>query len=285
MGKNKRGNKQQQHKSTQPATATATGSNNNSNNTNKSNNGIRIPKAVEKDRRVLNALALRALDILQKMPANANDEWKSFVEVHGLLEEIMQHEKPLQRLVFPPDNSNVNDNRRLAKMAAFNEWSVAGGLQSDAVEIAIFPGYGLGLRATRDIEAGEQVLSVPRKLMFSEEQLTDAERQMYSSLPQLTNLNLAYALVIEKMRGVSSSWYPYINTLPSRYNTVLYFTVEQMQRLRGTSVCSAALRQCRVVARQYVTMYNCAYMQPKNSVYNSVATLFTQHGLCYELYR
>lgn len=283
MGKNKRNNKQQQHKST-PQSATASGSSSNNNNNAKSN-GIRIPKAVEKDRRILNQLAQRALDILQKMPANANEEWKSFVEVHGLLETIMQHEKPLQRLVFPPDNTNVNDETRLAKMNVFNEWARDGGVQCDAVEIAIFPGYGLGLRATRDIDAGEQVLSVPRQLMFSEEKLSESERNMYSTLPQLTNLNLAYALIIEKIRGTSSSWYPYINTLPSRYNSVLYFTVEQMQRLRGTSVCSAALRQCRVVARQYVTMYNCAYMQSKNSIYTSVASLFNQHGLCYELYR
>ncbi|KAL7742601.1 hypothetical protein ACLKA6_012739 [Drosophila palustris] len=284
MGKNKRNNKHKGAQQQQAATTTATTTTTTTTSNNKSN-GIRIPKTVEKDRRILNQLAQRALDILQKLPANANEEWKSFVEVHGLLATIMEHEKPLQRLVFPPDNSNVNDKARLAKMSAFNEWAVAGGVQSDAVEIAIFPGYGLGLRATRDIAEGEQVLSVPRQLMFSEEQLSSAERQMYSKLPQLTNLNLAYALVIEKMRGANSSWYPYINTLPSRYNTVLYFTVQQMQQLRGTSVLSAALRQCRVVARQYVTMYNCAYMQPKNSVYASVASLFSQHGLCYELYR
>ncbi|XP_062138664.1 actin-histidine N-methyltransferase [Drosophila sulfurigaster albostrigata] len=274
MGKNKRNAK---HKATpQPSSE------------HNNNNGIRIPKLPDKDRRQLNQLAQSALEILQKMPTNPNEEWKNYVEVQRVLESMMQLERPLQRCAFPPNHSNVNDKARLAKMQAFNEWAKAGGVLSDAVEIAIFPGYGLGLRATRDIEAGEQVLSVPRQLMFSEEHLSEAERNIYSSLPQLTNLNLSYALVIEKMRGAASSWYPYINTLPALYNTVLYFSVEQMQQLRGTSVCSAALRQCRVVARQYITMYKCAYIQPKGSVDASVASmasLFTQFGLCYDLYR
>lgn len=287
MGKNKRNNKNKQQQTSpqqQNATASATtttsaaGSSTNSNN---NSNAIRIPKIPGKERIILNHLAERACKILWKPPTIENEEWKHYVEVYALLQTIMKHEKPLHRYAFPPEQSNDMDKKRLAKMDAFNEWARAGGVQSDAVEIAIFPGYGLGLRATRDIEADEEVLSVPRPLMFSEEHLSESDQNLFNFCPQMSNLNLAYALVIEKMRGTSSSWYPYINTLPPRYNTVLYFTAEQMQRLRGTSVFISAVKQCRYVARQYMHMYKYAYMQPNHAING----MFSNHGLCYELYR
>ncbi|XP_023161268.2 actin-histidine N-methyltransferase [Drosophila hydei] len=216
-------------------------------------------------------------------PANANDEWKQYVELQRLLDRMIFHEKPLQQAVCPVDDDHQSEQKRLAKVEAFNEWARAGGVQSDCVEITTFPGYQLGLRATRDIKVGEQVLSVPRKLIFSEELLPEKQRQLFRNFP--THLNVTYTLIIEKVRGADSPWQPFIDTLPTRYNTVLYFTVEQMQRLRGTSACSAAVRHCRVIARLYASMYKCAFMQFDDSVMGGMANLFTEYGLCYELYR
>lgn len=299
MGKNKRNNK---HKHANAASATAstttnkeqqapisgstsTSTSGSNNKSNTKSNGLKLPNIPERDRKTLNQLAQSIFDLVQQQPGNANDEWKQYVELQRLLDHMMQLEKPLQRLVCPPDESNVSEETRLAKVAAFDAWARKGGVKSDAVEIATFPGYQLGLRATRDIAADEQVLSVPRELIFSEEHLPEALRSLFINFPLLTNLNLAHALVIEKVRGAASTWQPYIDTLPSRYNTVLYFTVEQMQRLRGTSACSAALRQCRVIARQYASMYKCAQVQHDDGVMSSMGVLFTEYGLCYEIYR
>lgn len=302
MGKNKRNNKHKNANAQQTATSTtnkeetpksgasssssaSNSSNNKSNNSNTKVNGLKLPNIPERDRKTLNQLAQSIFDLVQQQPGNANDEWKQYVELQRLLDHMMQLEKPLQRVVCPPDDTNVSEQARLAKVAAFDAWARKGGVKSDAVEIATFPGYQLGLRATRDIAADEQVLSVPRELIFSEEHLPEALRSLFINFPLLTNLNLAHALVIEKVRGAASIWQPYIDTLPSRYNTVLYFTVEHMQRLRGTSACTAALRQCRVIARQYASMYKCAQVQHDDGVMSSMGVLFTEYGLCYELYR
>ncbi|XP_064536358.1 actin-histidine N-methyltransferase [Drosophila montana] len=284
MGKNKRNKQQQQqqHKNAQQPTAagtTATSTNNAE--AAKSN---RIPSLKDKKRKAINLVIQAILDVVEIQPANANDEWKQYVELQPLLERLMEHEKPLQLAVCPADDAaNANEQTRLAKVAAFNEWARAGGVQSDCVEITTFPGYQLGLRATRDLAEGEQVLTVPRQLIFSEELLPEAQRKLFVDFP--THLNVTYMLIIEKVRGAASTWQPFIDTLPTRYNTVLYFTVEQMQRLRGTSACSAAVRHCRVIARIYASMYKCAYMQPDDSVMAGMANLFTEYGLCYELYR
>ncbi|EDV99648.1 actin-histidine N-methyltransferase [Drosophila grimshawi] len=294
MGKNKRNNnkQQQQHKSTQQAatttTTTPTPTPNAKNATPKSNSNsgaLRIPSLSEKDRRALNAIAQAILKLVQTQTANPNEEWKQYVELQRLLDSMMLLEKPLQLATRSPEDSSgvESEKTRLAKVAAFNEWARAGGVQSDCVEITTFPGYQLGLRAKRDIAAEELVLSVPRKLIFSEELLPEWKRELFRNFP--THLNVTYTLIIEKVRGAASAWQPFIDTLPTRYSTVLYFTVDQMQRLRGTSACSAAMRHCLVIARLYASMYKCAYIQPGDNVMAAKANLFTEYGLCYELYR
>lgn len=284
MGKNKRNKQQQQqqHKNAQQPTAagpTATTTNNA-----EAANSNRIPSLNNKKRKALNLVIQAILDVVEIQPASANDEWKQYAELQPLLERLIEQEKPLQLAVCPAeDAANADEQTRLAKVAAFNEWARAGGVQTDCVEITTFPGYQLGLRVTRDLAEGEQVLSVPRQLIFSEELLPEAQRKLFIDFP--THLNVTYMLIIEKVRGAASKWQPFIDTLPTRYNTVLYFTVEQMQRLRGTSACSAAVRHCRVIARIYASMYKCAYMQPDDSVMAGMSNLFTEYGLCYELYR
>ncbi|XP_034658850.1 actin-histidine N-methyltransferase [Drosophila subobscura] len=243
--------------------------------------GKRFP-SLSGQRGELNALVVRLLELVAMQPANPNEEWKQYVELQLQLQRIMVLEEPLQRAVCL-DTSD--DQTRLAKVNAFSEWAKAGGVKSDCLEIAVFPGYQLGLRATQDIAAEQPVLSVPRTLIFSEEHLPETDRKLFCNFPLLTNFNLAYALVIEKVRGPDSVWRPYIDVLPARYNTVLYFTIEQMQRLRGTAACTSALRQCRVIARQYANMYKCVHIRPEASSASSMGVLFTQHGLCYELYR
>ncbi|XP_020803679.1 histone-lysine N-methyltransferase setd3 [Drosophila serrata] len=303
MGKNsKRNNKAKQQQAQQARAAsggggaassssTTTNNNNNSssNNKNEEQNALqrRIPRTNGKQRKELNQLVLQLLDLVQVQPANPNDEWTQYVQLQKLLERITQLEEPLQKAVCQ-EIAAGDDQQRLAKVQAFSEWAKAAGVRSDGVEIAIFPGYQLGLRATRDLAADEQVLSVPRKLIFSEEHLPESDRRLFCNYPLLTNFNLAYALVIEKVRGTDSEWHPYIDLLPAKYNTVLYFSVAQMQRLRGTAAGAVALRQCRVIARQYANMYKCAHIRSEassNDGGGSMGVLFTQHGLCYELYR
>ncbi|ALC49678.1 CG32732 [Drosophila busckii] len=284
MGKNKRNNKhqqqQQQQKSSQPNEATSTTSTEKDKDTVAPATG---KPSVDEHRLKANKIALEILEAVQRQPANPNEEWQQYVQLQQLLEQMIVYEKPLQREEFPTGEDNCSTQTRMDKLASFNAWAVAGGVKSSSVEIATFDGYQLGLRATRDLNAGEQVLSVPRQLIFSEEHLSEA--QVFSYYPSLTNFHLAFALVIEKVRGAASNWKPYIDILPPRYNTVLYFTVEQMQLMRGTSAIAAALRQCRGIARQYASMYKCAYIQPDDSIMTAMSVLFTQYGLCYDLYR
>ena len=100
----------------------------------------------------------------------------------------------------------------------------------------------------------------------------------------MTNLKLTYALMLESMK-TNSFWKPYIDLLPLEYNTVLYFTVEQMQGLKGSNVLNSALRQCKAIARQYAFIYNCTQQQaPRADKITPLGQMFKEQ-FSYDLYR
>nr|NP_727144.1 SET domain containing 3 [Drosophila melanogaster]Q9W3U1.2 RecName: Full=Actin-histidine N-methyltransferase; AltName: Full=Protein-L-histidine N-tele-methyltransferase; AltName: Full=SET domain-containing protein 3 homolog [Drosophila melanogaster]AAF46222.2 SET domain containing 3 [Drosophila melanogaster]AAO39485.1 RE55639p [Drosophila melanogaster]ACL91415.1 CG32732-PA [synthetic construct] len=247
-----------------------------------------LPSLNGKKRSQLNKLVEELLDLVEKQPANPNEEWKQYGQLQELLKQIMILEEPLSQAVCPQISDSPDDQTRLAKVEAFSAWAKDGGVHSEGLEIAIFPGYQLGLRATRPLAKDELVLSVPRKLILSEENNSDC--RLFGKMTQATHLNLAYDLVIEKIRGEFSEWRPYIDVLPAKYNTVLYFTTKQMELLRGTAAAALAMRQCRVIAKQYAFLYKYAHTMTEPSTGNRShpgerGLFFTQHGLCYKLYR
>lgn len=73
-------------------------------------------------------------------------------------------------------------------------------------------------------------------------------------LQRMPNVALALHLLIEKNSPVSH-WEPYINVLPATYNTVLYFSLDQLKLLKGSPAMEDAIRQYKYVARQYAYFY------------------------------
>lgn len=228
----------------------------------------------------------KLLALVEVQPENPNEEWNQYIQMHELLQRIIVLEEPIKQAVLPSEDDTSAANR-LARVERFKEWAESRGVVNTAVEIATIPGYELGLKAIRDIKAEEKVISVPHHTIFSMESLPETERNLIDNFSALGNFKLVFALIIEKARGDQSAWKPYIDVLPAKYNTVLYYTPAQMQKLRRTAVCSVAVRQCRLIARQYATMYTCAHLPAKatgTEIANKGA-YFTSYGLCYEVYR
>ena len=73
-------------------------------------------------------------------------------------------------------------------------------------------------------------------------------------LRTMPNVALSLHLVLEK-NSPASFWEPYINVLPNKYNTVLYFTLEDFGELKGSPAFEDALKQFKYVARQYAYFY------------------------------
>lgn len=179
--------------------------------------------------------------------SNVNEQFKQYQEMHSLLERIRKLESELKL-------KTGNGKPRQANIEAFCRWAKEHGCQFEGVRIAEFSGYELGLEATKDFREGEVFVTVPKKLIFS---VTGDNRipEIMKDIPvlmvqNLSNLMLALLLIVERFQP-SSVWKPYLDILPERYSTVLYFSPADMAELKGTSAFGPALTLCKNIARQY----------------------------------
>ncbi|XP_073828279.1 actin-histidine N-methyltransferase-like [Musca autumnalis] len=179
--------------------------------------------------------------------SNPKEEWEQYLKIQEILKRIQELEEPLKKQC----SLNVKANR-LGSIDKFYQWAKENGLQYENVEIAEFPGYDLGLKATRDIKKDEILFGIPHKMVLSEEHEDCA---FVRDFFQPSNLKLAFLLMVEALKP-NSFWKSYIDLLPETYNTVLYFTVEEMTQLKGSNALAAALKQCRLIARLYAVIYH-----------------------------
>ncbi|XP_075154533.1 actin-histidine N-methyltransferase-like [Haematobia irritans] len=178
---------------------------------------------------------------------NPKDEWTQYIQIQELLNRIQVLESPLRR-----KSSNSDKSSRLVNIDKFYQWAKENDIQYDGIEIAEFPGYDLGLKAKRDINKDELLFGIPRKLVLCEEH---EDCVFARDFFKPSNLKLAFVLMVEALKP-DSFWKPYIDLLPETYNTVLYFTVDEMTQLKGSNALSAALKQCRFIARLYAIIYH-----------------------------
>ncbi|XP_053667621.1 actin-histidine N-methyltransferase [Anopheles marshallii] len=195
-------------------------------------------------------------------------------ELNGLVEELMQHgfreanttdellaqhrnmTSVLDRIRrIEPKLRTTNGRSRMENVDHFTRWAIEQGCQVENVRIAEQTEYGgLGLESTGDIPADDRIITVPRSLFFY---VTNEPR--YRKLLELMpgammseqgNIMLALALVMERFRA-KSFWKPYLDLLPDRYTTPLYYSTEDMEELAETDAFLPALKLCKHIARQY----------------------------------
>merc|ERR1719412_438104 len=187
---------------------------------------------------------------MKSEPSSPAKLWEEYKEISAVVDKIREIEGGHSMCRTLPD--------RKAAIKPFLSWITELGALIDGVEVADFGEHGLGLRVTRDIKQGEEVIRVPQKAMMS------ADTAKASSigtliekdplLQTMPNVVLAVPLLIER-NSPASIWEPYINTLPHSYTTVLYYTTEQFEQLRGSPALEDALKQYKFVARQYAYFY------------------------------
>lgn len=128
-----------------------------------------------------------------------------------------------------------------------------------------FKEEGFGLRATRDIKAEELFLWVPRKLLMTVESAKNSVLgPLYSQdriLQAMGNIALAFHLLCERANP-NSFWQPYIQTLPSEYDTPLYFEEDEVRYLQSTQAIHDVFSQYKNTARQYAYFYKVIQTHP-----------------------
>ncbi|RXG53413.1 Hexosaminidase D [Armadillidium vulgare] len=97
-----------------------------------------------------------------KVPTPASSpsqEWEKFLQIYQLVEKIREIEKDI---VLPSYD-------REEQAESFLQWLKENDAEVDGVEIYSFEQEGLGLKTTKALQEGDLVLSIPKKLVMSEE--------------------------------------------------------------------------------------------------------------------
>jgi histone-lysine N-methyltransferase SETD3 len=96
----------------------------------------------------------------------------------------------------------------------------------------------------------------------------------------MSHIRLTFALIIEKLNS-QSKWKPYLDILPEKFRTVLYFTPAEMKELQGTMALTQALKQVKFIATQYAFLYK--YLMV--AIENHPVVEELQNSFTYEFYR
>lgn len=204
-------------------------------------------KLSQQKRNEINQLSDYLLKLGFDATVTVNELWTQYIEIETNLQRLQSIELELKSKAH-------NGKNRLATIERFYEWSKCNGALCDGVRIQQFPKYELGLVASKDFKRGEPFAIIPKKMILSLDNFSETAAEILNQMPVLDtmpNVKLSFALAIEKLNGNSSYWKPYIDLLPERYSTVMYFTSSEMNELKGSSAFVTALNHCKNIARQY----------------------------------
>ncbi|CAG8568164.1 5702_t:CDS:10 [Racocetra persica] len=119
----------------------------------------------------------------------------------------------------------------------FRDWLKQKGFPKTKLTLAKFDGIGRGMMATKDIVAGEILISVPLRLIitpkFSSNTLLSDHISCNITDPKLNaHQSLALYLILERHKNTKSSIYPYIQMLPKSFDTIpICFDLELLELL------------------------------------------------------
>ncbi|VFV32441.1 set domain-containing protein [Lynx pardinus] len=198
-------------------------------------------------------------ELLQRCSSPApgpGKEWEEYVQIRSLVEKIRKKQKGL---------SVTFDGKREDYFPDLMKWASENGASVEGFEMVNFKEEGFGLRATRDIKAEELFLWVPRKLLMTVESAKNSVLgPLYSQdriLQAMGNITLAFHLLCERA-DPNSFWQPYIQTLPSEYDTPLYFEEDEVRDLQSTQAIHDVFSQYKNTARQYAYFYKVIQTHP-----------------------
>lgn len=178
-------------------------------------------------------------------------------EIYLITQKIQTLEMQLlhESTVKLDNDKNSGANRTdAATIDNFTKWITDNGAQINGCSISLFEDYDLGLKVNTDIPISSLVISVPRNVMLTVEAASRADfvellgkDQILNNMP---NVALAMYLLYIKFKN-ESFWKPYLDILPKAYSTVLYFSIDDLQELKGSPTFEVAIKQIKNIVRQY----------------------------------
>ncbi|KAI9768437.1 MAG: hypothetical protein M1840_004846 [Geoglossum simile] len=133
------------------------------------------------------------------------------------------------------------------RTGAFIEWLVSnGGSVNPSVKLADHPGAGIGrgVFAIDDIAEDEVLFTIPRSAVLTTENSDlkfkmlsgDSTKDKVQAAFESPWLGLIVTMIYEFLRGAESRWKPYFDVLPDEFNSLMFWSEEELEELMGSAV-------------------------------------------------
>ena len=128
---------------------------------------------------------------------------------------------------------------------AFLEWFATNGGKVSGVSIASFADEGRGLIALNDTAKDKEIIFVPSRIIFSTASLSNSDDEIHKKLFRLFSSEddvIRASLLVEKIRGASSFFAPYIAVLPSYVPSLIHFLETELSELQNNALKTEIMR-------------------------------------------
>ena len=210
--------------------------------------------------------------------SDGSGEFQQFIDIDALLERIKQIESELGS----PFKSSNRDNE--AVIEKFTDWCKDSGANFDKIKVQKLPGYDLGLVAKENLKQDNIFIEIPESMIFSFKKIEDSLPISLRSVPLfagMSHIRLAFALIVEKLNP-KSLWKPYLDILPDKYRTCLYYSPSEMAELKGTAALTSALKHRVFIASQFAFLYKYInIVQDPHPIIQALKENFTYEFYCW----
>jgi len=140
------------------------------------------------------------------------------------------------------------------KLLSFTTWLKASGAEFPNLRLGQTSAGRRGVFATKHIHAGDIIMRLPYKLLFTRyilaEHVSVCESQTtFSGMG--TNIQTAVALLFEREKGAASLWAPMIQVLPESFDTPMMWTDVDLELWKGSVLYPSVMKQRGVVKKLY----------------------------------
>lgn len=115
-----------------------------------------------------------------------------------------------------------------------------GVLDTSTMGITNFPGSGHGAVALQDIPENHTIFTLPRSLTLSTQTSTLPAAFGYEAWRKHKLhkgwVGLILCMMWEEAQGNKGKWFTYLASLPTQFDTPIFWSDEELQELQGTAV-------------------------------------------------
>eukprot|EP00798_Chlamydomonas_sp_ICE-L_P009048 gene9048-16171_t len=136
-------------------------------------------------------------------------------------------------------------------LPAFEAWMRDAGISWDEKLINFGEGAGWGVWAVTDIDEGSLLCTIPKDAIISTRTTSISDILKKEKLGG--GLGLTTAVMFEAAIGKKSKWYGYFQSLPKREYLPVFWSAEELDRLKGTELDGQALEDRDAVKEDFET--------------------------------